>query len=113
MGPQRRINNPSRIKVLNPAGTWGARSGIAIPLSTPSSTFPQCAPEATCGDTILRGTIMISCVSARVSVDWGTCIFISSPSKSALYGEVTERFSLKVEYGRMRTLCPCRSTGCR
>ena len=47
---------------------------------------------------------MISLVSARASAVWGTCMFISSPSKSALYGEVTDRFSLKVEYGKMRTL---------
>lgn len=57
---------------------------------------------------MLRGTIMISCVSARVSGVWGTCMFISSPSKSALYGDVTDRFSRKVEYGSTRTRWPCK-----
>mmetsp|Transcript_27825 Transcript_27825/g.91056 ORF Transcript_27825/g.91056 Transcript_27825/m.91056 type:complete len:322 (-) Transcript_27825:482-1447(-) len=33
-------------------------------------------------------------------------MFISSPSKSALYGDVTERLSRKVEYGMMRTRWP-------
>ncbi len=54
-------------------------------------------------DTMLRGTIMMFSVSARVSGVCGTCMFISSPSKSALYGDVTLRFSRNVEYGRMRT----------
>jgi hypothetical protein len=34
-------------------------------------------------------------------------MFISSPSKSALYGDVTDRLRRKVEYGRILTLCPC------
>lgn len=38
----------------------------------------------TCGETIFRGTIIISWISALVSGICGTCIFISSPSKSAL-----------------------------
>lgn len=42
-----------------------------------------------CGVTMFLGTIMISVISARASRDWGTCKFISSPSKSALYGVVT------------------------
>ena len=50
-----------------------------------------------CGETMHRGTLMISCASARVSIVCITCRFISSPSKSALYGEVTERFMRKVE----------------
>mmetsp|Transcript_39970 Transcript_39970/g.80064 ORF Transcript_39970/g.80064 Transcript_39970/m.80064 type:complete len:333 (+) Transcript_39970:2804-3802(+) len=54
-----------------------------------------------CGETMQRGTNMISEHSARVSCDCITCRFISSPSKSALYGEVTERFMRKVEYGRI------------
>ena len=43
------------------------------------------------------GTIMISCSSARAKYDCGTCRFISSPSKSALYGLVTERVSRNVD----------------
>ena len=35
--------------------------------------------------------------SARVSIDCITCRFISSPSKSALYGVVTDRLRRKVE----------------
>ena len=70
-----------------------------------------------CGDTIILGTIMSSCTSALVSIDWGKCMFISSPSKSALYGGVTEMFMRKVEYGMMRTRCPMMdilcSDGCR
>jgi len=49
-----------------------------------------------CGATIYFGTDMISLISAFVSNDCGTCMFISSPSKSALYGDVTERLSLNV-----------------
>ena len=41
------------------------------------------------GVTTFLGTIMISVISARASKDCGTCKFISSPSKSALYGVVT------------------------
>mmetsp|Transcript_15971 Transcript_15971/g.27202 ORF Transcript_15971/g.27202 Transcript_15971/m.27202 type:complete len:218 (+) Transcript_15971:242-895(+) len=70
-----------------------------------------------CGETMHRGTSMISDASARVSCDCRMCRFISSPSKSALYGEVHERFMRKVEYGMMRMrwdmmdiLC---SEGCR
>jgi hypothetical protein len=37
-----------------------------------------------CGETLLLGTIMISRISARVSWLCATCMFISSPSKSAL-----------------------------
>mmetsp|Transcript_35662 Transcript_35662/g.80984 ORF Transcript_35662/g.80984 Transcript_35662/m.80984 type:complete len:202 (-) Transcript_35662:1364-1969(-) len=58
-----------------------------------------------CGDTMQRGTIMISAASARVSIVCITCRFISSPSKSALYGEVQDRFIRKVEYGMIRTRC--------
>jgi len=36
------------------------------------------------GATIYLGTAIISLISALVSNDYGTCIFISSPSKSAL-----------------------------
>ena len=59
-----------------------------------------------CGETIIFGTIINSETSAFVSYDCGKCIFISSPSKSALYGGVTEMFIRNVEYGMMRTLCP-------
>ena len=59
-----------------------------------------------CGETIIFGTIISSCTSARVSMDCGRCMFISSPSKSALYGGVTEMFMRNVEYGMMRTRCP-------
>mmetsp|Transcript_14849 Transcript_14849/g.44421 ORF Transcript_14849/g.44421 Transcript_14849/m.44421 type:complete len:351 (-) Transcript_14849:1317-2369(-) len=58
-----------------------------------------------CGETMQRGTIMISAASARVSIDWSTCKFISSPSKSALYGDVHERFIRNVEYGKILTRC--------
>lgn len=33
-------------------------------------------------------------------------MFISSPSKSALYGDVTDKFKRKVEYGMILILCP-------
>mmetsp|Transcript_600 Transcript_600/g.1256 ORF Transcript_600/g.1256 Transcript_600/m.1256 type:complete len:240 (+) Transcript_600:3273-3992(+) len=70
-----------------------------------------------CGETIWKGTIMTLEISDLVSYDWGRCRFISSPSKSALYGEVTERLSRNVEYGMIFTRCPiidilC-SDGCR
>ena len=66
-----------------------------------------------CGETIIFGTIMSSCTSARVSIDCGRCMFISSPSKSALYGGVTEMFILNVEYGMMRTRWPMMDILCR
>ena len=47
-----------------------------------------------CGVTIIRGTINNSDTSARVSIDCGTCMFISSPSKSALYGVVTLQYDV-------------------
>ncbi|KAH3683660.1 hypothetical protein WICPIJ_005344 [Wickerhamomyces pijperi] len=50
-----------------------------------------------CGETICNGTAQMFFNSALVSSDCGTCKFISSPSKSALYGEVTDKFNLKVE----------------
>jgi hypothetical protein len=48
------------------------------------------------GATIYLGTDIISLISAFVSNDYGTCIFISSPSKSALYGVVTLKFKRNV-----------------
>lgn len=58
------------------------------------------------GDTICLGMCIISFASAFVSKDWGTNIFISSPSKSALYGVVTERLSLNVDQGNTFTQWP-------
>ena len=49
-----------------------------------------------CGVTMFLGTIMISVISALASSDWGTCKFISSPSKSALYGVVTLKTKKKI-----------------
>ena len=66
-----------------------------------------------CGETIIFGTIMSSWTSARVSMLCGRCMFISSPSKSALYGGVTEMFIRKVLYGMMRTLWPMMDILCR
>ena len=71
------------------------RVNLRIPQSV-SWTMPMTGLLA-CGETICRGTHAICCSSARVSSDCGTCRFISSPSKSALYGGVTERLSRKVE----------------
>uniref|UniRef100_A0A6B0UH99 Putative secreted protein n=1 Tax=Ixodes ricinus TaxID=34613 RepID=A0A6B0UH99_IXORI len=59
-----------------------------------------------CGVMICRGTMASCSTSARVSSDCGTCRFISSPSKSALYGVVTLRFILKVDQGSTLILCP-------
>jgi hypothetical protein len=42
-----------------------------------------------CGVIIILGTSAKLEISAFVSKDWGRCRFISSPSKSALYGVVT------------------------
>ena len=55
------------------------------------------------GLTTLRGTIMSCWSSALAATFWGTCKFISSPSKSALYGDVTDRFSRNVEWSRTLT----------
>ena len=43
--------------------------------------------------------------SARASTVCGTCIFISSPSKSALYGVVHDKFMRNVLYGNTFTSC--------
>lgn len=53
------------------------------------------------GDTMYLGTIISSRTYALVSGDWDTCMLISSPSKSTLYGDVTDRFNRKVEWSRM------------
>mmetsp|Transcript_97454 Transcript_97454/g.168048 ORF Transcript_97454/g.168048 Transcript_97454/m.168048 type:complete len:279 (+) Transcript_97454:3358-4194(+) len=73
--------------------------------------------ELACGVMMFLGTIIMWTSSVLVSRDWGRCRFISSPSKSALYGDVTERFSRNVEYGSTLARCPiidirC-SVGCR
>ena len=49
------------------------------------------------GDTICLGTCIMFIISDFDSSDWGRCKFISSPSKSALYGVVTDKFNRKVE----------------
>lgn len=40
---------------------------------------------------------ILACVSSL----WGTCMFISSPSKSALYGGVAERFNRNDQFNKM------------
>ena len=65
------------------------------------------------GDTIILGTIMSSSASAFVSFVCGTCMFISSPSKSALYGDVAERSSRKVENGMILIRWPMMDILCR
>lgn len=87
-----------------------------------------------CGVRMFLWTIMSSPISALVSKLWGTWRFISSPSKSALYGVVTLekaqdkisinrqtqghlRFNLNVDQGNILTRWPiidilCR-VGCR
>ena len=50
-----------------------------------------------CGETIIRGVSMSSSASALASNPCGTCKFISSPSKSALYGGVQLKFKRNVE----------------
>jgi hypothetical protein len=90
-----------------------------VNLRTPHSvswTIPMTGLLA-CGEMMLRGTAQMLINSARVSSDCGTCKFISSPSKSALYGDVTDKLSRKVEYGMSLTRCAiidilC-SDGCR
>ena len=52
------------------------------------------------GESIWSWTRMSMSASDRDSSLWGTWRFISSPSKSALYGGQTDGWSLKVLYGR-------------
>lgn len=79
--------------------TFSMRVSLLVIFRHPSSV--SCTIPMTglfdCGETMHFGTIINSRTSALVSNDWGTCIFISSPSKSALYGEVTDKFNRKVE----------------
>ena len=86
---------------------------LSLSLLLPSSLsllFLTCTIPMTglfaCGDTMFLGTAMIAIASALASGVCGTCMFISSPSKSALYGDVTLRLRRKVECGRMRTRWP-------
>ena len=70
-----------------------------------------------CGESIWSVTIISIATDARALADCGTCRFISSPSKSALYGAVTDRFMRKVRPGTTTTrwpISPCLcSEGCR
>mmetsp|Transcript_3891 Transcript_3891/g.13707 ORF Transcript_3891/g.13707 Transcript_3891/m.13707 type:complete len:295 (-) Transcript_3891:837-1721(-) len=53
----------------------------------------------------LAWTPMSAIASARASSVCGTCRFISSPSKSALYGAHTHSLKRNVRHGITRTLC--------
>ncbi len=57
------------------------------------------------GERIWSWTRMSMSASERDSSLCGTCRFISSPSKSALYGGQTDGWSLKVLKGRTLTVC--------
>mmetsp|Transcript_64074 Transcript_64074/g.171453 ORF Transcript_64074/g.171453 Transcript_64074/m.171453 type:complete len:241 (+) Transcript_64074:3802-4524(+) len=87
-----RSNMVSRLVNLDTAN----RESCTIPIT---GRFP-------CGDTICLGLNMMWRISARVSWLCARCKFISSPSKSALYGDVTLKLRRKVEYGRILTRCP-------
>mmetsp|Transcript_7611 Transcript_7611/g.21335 ORF Transcript_7611/g.21335 Transcript_7611/m.21335 type:complete len:209 (+) Transcript_7611:3346-3972(+) len=81
-----------------------SRDVILAEASSESCTMPMTG-LLDWGDTIFLGTIMICSSSAFAATDCGTCKFISSPSKSALYGDVTERFSRNVEWSSTLTRC--------
>mmetsp|Transcript_41397 Transcript_41397/g.119133 ORF Transcript_41397/g.119133 Transcript_41397/m.119133 type:complete len:236 (-) Transcript_41397:1413-2120(-) len=70
-----------------------------------------------CGDTSILGFNIMCLISDRDSIDCPKCKFISSPSKSALYGDVTARLNRRVEKGMTLTRCPIMdilwSEGCR
>ena len=68
---------------------------IAAQPSSVSCTMPITG-LLPCGDTITCGHIIMVSASARALRLCGTCRFISSPSKSALYGLVQLRFSRNV-----------------
>mmetsp|Transcript_110788 Transcript_110788/g.309614 ORF Transcript_110788/g.309614 Transcript_110788/m.309614 type:complete len:329 (+) Transcript_110788:3203-4189(+) len=59
-----------------------------------------------CGDTNILGFSIMCLISDRDSCDCPKCKFISSPSKSALYGDVTARLKRSVEKGMTFTRCP-------
>jgi len=69
------------------------------------------------GERMCSWTCMMTFASARASWLWSTCRFISSPSKSALYGVQSHRLNRKVLCGRIRTKCAIMlirwSEGCR
>lgn len=50
-----------------------------------------------CGVMIILDTRAKFEISAFVSKDWGRCKFISSPSKSALYGVVTLQQNIQIK----------------
>lgn len=99
----------------HPVPTFSMKVSLLVILRQPKSvswTIPITG-RFDWGDTMHLGTIISSKTSALVSNDWGTCIFISSPSKSALYGDVTDKFNRKVEYGMILILCPIIDILCR
>ena len=57
------------------------------------------------GDRMFSCTCMRILASARASSDCRTCRFISSPSKSALYGGQSVRLNLKVRPSMILTRC--------
>mmetsp|Transcript_29972 Transcript_29972/g.47824 ORF Transcript_29972/g.47824 Transcript_29972/m.47824 type:complete len:221 (+) Transcript_29972:2272-2934(+) len=90
-----RLNTSSRLK------NWSRFVNFMHPNSA-SCTIPITGAFL-CGVTICVCTLANSINSALAFSDCGTCKFISSPSKSALYGEVTDKLMRNVDHGKITT----------
>jgi len=80
---------PSSFKRRSAATAKSQLSSLSLSPSPPlSNSSLTCTIPITglfaCGDTMFLGTAMIAIASALASSVCGTCMFISSPSKSAL-----------------------------
>ena len=84
---------------------------IVVSCTQPMMGQLDCAPS------IWEVMLISPCTSAAVSTSCGVCMFISSPSKSALYGVVSGTGSRKVRPFMILTRCPIMdpvcSVGCR
>lgn len=102
LGPSRVVNDHYRR--FAQSLTLSKKTSLLVNLRTAvsvSCTIPMTG-LLDWGVTIIRGTMASSWISALVSRDWGRWRFISSPSKSALYGVVTlvNRQETKLSHGK-------------
>ncbi len=76
------------------------------------SWMPPMTGPPNLGDRMCSWTLIRIFASALASSLCSTCRFISSPSKSALYGGQTHRLNLKVLSGMTRTACAIMDMRC-
>ena len=105
--PQQQARQKWPSNAENP--TFSRKVSRRVILPTPvreSCTIPMTG-RLDCGVKSILGTDASSDTSARASRDWGRWRFISSPSKSALYGSVTLNMPTKHKMCKYKfALCP-------